>query len=205
MKCVQFLLLQKSLHPTAPHVVPCCLINDLMLLFRQQAGTQHERNYLIDIYQNYIRIKSQLLKKQYIYRNRVCFGIHMAQFRYSGIAHWQHSCGERSLNPHILQVLKDERSSYIVHKACCSSLCRTKSSKILRKSAKPLSHRQQLAATAPAILNIMNIYVTAVSLEDARMKKKLISTPYETYFLWYYCYRTVVRELCVKGRIVPIR
>ena len=27
-------------------------------------------------------------------------------------------------------------------------LCRTKSSKILRKSAKPLSHRQQLAATA---------------------------------------------------------
>ena len=118
IKCVQFFLLQKSLHPTAPHVVPCCLINDLMLLFRQQAGTQHERNYLIDIYQNYIRIKSQLLKKQYIYRNRVCFGIHMAQFRYSGIAHWQHSCGERSLNPHILQVLKDERTSYSVHKAC---------------------------------------------------------------------------------------
>ena len=84
IKCVQFFLLQKSLHPTAPHVVPCCLINDLMLLFRQQAGTQHERNYLIDIYQNYIRIKYQLLKKQYIYRNRVCFGIHMAQFRYSG-------------------------------------------------------------------------------------------------------------------------
>ena len=24
------------------------------------------------------------------------------------------------------------------------------------------------------------------------MKKKLISTPYETYFLWYYCYRTVL-------------
>ena len=63
------------------------------------------------------------------------------------------------------------------------SLCRTKSSKILRKSTKPLSHWQQLAETAPAIPPpLLNIQANTV-LRD------------KTFYFLYSIKYTIVQRL----------
>ena len=79
------------------------------------------------------------------------------------------------------------------------SLCWTKSSEILRKSAKPLSHRRQLSATAPAIFYTSRRCRGSVSFKFYHhyLRKTLLEISYRYRIESSYENRTFFKMLCM--------